>query len=121
MADINVTPLVDVMLVLLVIFMVTAPMMVQGVDINLPATSAPPLQVSDEPLVLSITAEQGLYIGTTRIPKERLVQMLSANAKLQKEKEIMLKADRQLSHGFVMGIMAKVKESGVERIGVMTE
>ena len=124
MSDINVTPLVDVMLVLLIIFMVTAPLITQGVQVDLPKTSAQPLEGTDKKLVLTVTKEKKLFIGTNEdnpIPIERLEELLTANARLQAEKELYLHADRTLEYGFVIDIMARLRKAGVEKLGMVTD
>ena len=121
MSEINVTPMVDVMLVLLVIFMVTAPLIQQGVKVDLPAVKAPTMDVKEERVVLTLTKEQRIYIGKTEIPYKLLKDRLVGNIKLQKDKEIYLHADRALAYGFVVDIMAIVKEAGVEQMGMVTD
>jgi biopolymer transport protein TolR len=123
-SDINVTPLVDVMLVLLIIFMVTAPLITQGVPVNLPQTKAETLPGDDKKLILTITADKKIFIGSNAdnvIPYEELETKLRANARLQQEKELYLHADRKLEYGFVVDIMATVKRAGVETLGMVTD
>jgi biopolymer transport protein TolR len=122
MSDINVTPLVDVMLVLLIIFMITAPMMSQGVEVNLPETEhATPLEANEDRLLLTITAEQRAYLGTSEIPMDRIAELLATNARLQKEKEIYLHADHQLPYGVVVKVMAAAKKGGAESMAMVTD
>ncbi|MEM6733547.1 MAG: ExbD/TolR family protein [Myxococcota bacterium] len=121
MSEINVTPLVDVMLVLLIIFMVTAPFIQQGVDVDLPETNAPSLNVDEERLILTIRKDRSLFIGEVEIPYEEIETKLAANVKLQREKELYLHADRGLPYGFVVDIMAKLKSAGVENLGMVTD
>lgn len=121
MSDINVTPLVDVMLVLLIIFMVTAPFIQQGVDVDLPQTNAPSLNVDEERLVLTVRKDRKLFIGEDELAYERMSEALRANPKLQEEKELYLHADRALPYGYVVDIMAKLKEAGVENLGMVTD
>jgi biopolymer transport protein TolR len=123
-SDINVTPLVDVMLVLLIIFMVTAPLITQGVDVDLPKTKAQSLEGTDKKTVLTITKDKKIYIGTNAenaIPYEQLVEKLKHNDKLQREKEIYLHADQKLEYGFVVQVMARVREAGIEKLGMVTD
>jgi len=120
MSEINVTPFVDVMLVLLVIFMVTAPMMMQGMDVNLPETSAPPVERSDEKMVLSLTKDKRIYLGEAEIDRERLLEVLGSNARLKKDKEILLNADQGLSYGFVVEVMSELRKAGVVNINMVT-
>jgi biopolymer transport protein TolR len=124
MSEINVTPLVDVMLVLLIIFMVTAPLITQGVPVDLPVTAAPPLEGTEDKLVLTLTEDRQIFIGTNEdnpIPVETLEEKLAANAKLQAEKELYLHADRSLDYGFVVDVMAIVKRAGVVKLGMVTD
>src|SRR5437899_1529395 len=124
-SDINVTPLVDVMLVLLIIFMVTAPLISQGVEVQLPKTKAEPLPAdSDKKLVLTLTQDKKIYIGSNAenpIPYEELEAKLKANTRIQTDKELYLHADRKLEYGYVVDIMAKVKAAGVEHLGMVTD
>jgi len=124
MSDINVTPLVDVMLVLLIIFMVTAPLITQGVEVDLPKTKAEALEGTDKKMVLTVTKAKKIFIGTNSdnpIPYEVLEERLKANAKLQAEKELYLHADRTLEYGFVIDVMAKLRRAGVEKLGMVTD
>lgn len=121
LADINVTPMVDVMLVLLIIFMVTAPFIQQGVAVDLPQTKAPTLDVDEDRLVLTVTKERKLFIGETEIPYTQLREKLVGNAKLAKDKQLYLHADRNLTYGYVVDIMAIVKEAGVSNLGMVTD
>ena len=124
MSEINVTPLVDVMLVLLIIFMVTAPLISQGVPVDLPVTQAQPLEGTDKKMVLTLTKERRIFIGSNEenpIPYEELEAKLQANAKLQNEKELYLHADRSLEYGFVVDVMALIKRAGVTKLGMVTD
>lgn len=121
MADINVTPMVDVMLVLLIIFMVTAPLITQGVPVALPQTQAPTMDVKENRMVLTLTHEQKIYIGEVELPYAELKQKLLENIKLREDKEVYLHADRNLSYGFVVDVMAIMKEAGVENLGMVTD
>lgn len=123
-SDINVTPLVDVMLVLLIIFMVTAPLITQGVDVQLPKTKAQPLEGTDKKMVLTLTKDKQIFIGTNRdnpIKFEELLEKLKHNEKLQAERELYLHADHKLEYGFVVQVMAQVREAGVEKLGMVTD
>jgi biopolymer transport protein TolR len=124
LTEINVTPLVDVMLVLLIIFMVTAPLIQQGVDVNLPEARAKPVEAEEQKLVLSIKADKTLYLGTSedaaRIPFERLEEKLRGNARAMKDKELYLHADKALPYGFVVDVMATVQRAGVVNVGMIT-
>ena len=122
MSEINVTPLVDVMLVLLIIFMITAPMMSQGVEVDLPETSdAAPLEATEDKLMLTITKDQRAYLGTSEIPMDRISELLSTNARLKKEKEIFLHADHELPYGVVVKVMAAAKKGGAESMAMVTD
>ena len=123
-SDINVTPLVDVMLVLLIIFMVTAPLITQGVPVDLPQTQAQPLEGTDKKLVMTLTKDRQIFIGTNEdnpIPLEGLDEKLAANARLQRDKELYLHADRSLDYGFVVDVMAAIKRAGVTKLGMVTD
>ncbi len=121
MSEINVTPLVDVMLVLLIIFMVTAPLIQQGVAVDLPKTRAPTLDVHEDRVVLTITRDQRIYLGETEIPYAQLRNKVTDNLKLRHDKEIYLHADRALPYGFVVDVMAIIKDAGVENLGMVTD
>ncbi|HLV59970.1 MAG TPA: ExbD/TolR family protein [Fredinandcohnia sp.] len=122
LSEINVTPLVDVMLVLLIIFMVTAPLMQQGVKVDLPEARAQPIEASDQPrLVLSATADRRIFIGDAPVELEELEEKLRHNPKAQADKEIYLHADRNLPYGFVMELMAAVQRAGIPAMGMITD
>ena len=121
MADINVTPLVDVMLVLMIIFMVTAPLIQRGVDVDLPAADAQPMAADEYISVLSITKEQKVFLGEAEIPFEELETKIRLNQKLQSEKELYLHADRNLPYGIVVDVMATLKNAGIENLGMVTD
>jgi biopolymer transport protein TolR len=121
MTDINVTPLVDVMLVLLIIFMVTAPLIQSGVKVDLPKASAQQMEHSEEKLVLTITRDRRVLLGNTEIPPADLETKLRTNARIQKDKELYLHADRSLPYGQVVEIMAVARRAGVESLGMITE
>ena len=121
LSDINVTPLVDVMLVLLIIFMVTAPLIQSGVKVDLPRASAQQMEHSEEKLVLTITRDRRVFLGTTEIPPAELEAKLSTNARLKKDKELYLHADRSLPYGQVVEVMAVARRAGVESLGMITD
>jgi biopolymer transport protein TolR len=124
LSEINVTPLVDVMLVLLIIFMVTAPLIQQGVEVNLPDARARTVDAQEQKLVLSIKADRSLWLGTTedaaRIPYDRLEERLRANARAQKDRELFLMADQALPYGYVVDVMATVQRAGITNVGMIT-
>jgi len=121
MTDINVTPLVDVMLVLLIIFMVTAPLIQSGVKVDLPRASAQQMEHAEEKLVLSITRDRRVFLGGVEIAPADLETKLASNARVQKDKELYLHADRSLPYGQVVEIMAVARRAGVESLGMITE
>jgi biopolymer transport protein TolR len=120
-SEINVTPLVDVMLVLLIIFMVSAPMMTTGIEIDLPKTQAPHLDVEQEKLLLTITKEQKVFLGETEVPYDSLEQALTTNTRLQQERELYLQADEAVPYGFVAKVMALIRKGGIEKLGLVTD
>lgn len=119
--EINVTPLVDVMLVLLIIFMVSAPMMTTGIDIELPKTRAPRMDLDEEKLILSIDADQKVYLGETEVPFDSLEQALTTNERMQREKEIYIQADETVPYGYVAKVMALIRRAGIEKLGLVTD
>jgi len=121
MSQINVTPLVDVMLVLLVIFMVTAPMMQQGVQVNLPKAETKALKSPEEAVVVSIEKNGRLFIDKAEISPDDLKTKLAAIFVNRAKKEVFLKADRDVPYGEVVKAMAEIKRAGVERLGMVTE
>ncbi len=121
MSDINVTPFVDVMLVLLIIFMVTAPMMIQGVNIALPQTTSKPLESEQEPLVVNINDQGKIFIIDTEVPFDRLQSQLGNMVRARGDNTVYLRADKKLSYGVVVRVMAEIKRAGIEKLGMVTE
>jgi biopolymer transport protein TolR len=121
MADINVTPFVDVMLVLLIIFMVTAPMMVQGLDVALPQVTSKPLETKEEQLMISINKDQQVYINDFQVTADTVQDKLSKILQGRVNPEVYLKADREVPYGTVAMVMAQIKDAGVEKLGMVTE
>lgn len=121
MADINVTPLVDVMLVLLVIFMVTAPMLQTGIDVNLPKVTAKSVDVAEEKIVLTINGAREVFINRRRLELSELGAKLQSIFAGRIDREIYLRADRNVPYGFVVEIMAEARKAGVEKLGMITE
>lgn len=120
MSDINVTPLVDVMLVLLIIFMVTAPMMMQGVDVSLPETTSEPLNSEQEHLVITIDKDNKVYINDYQVTVDFLKEKLAKILEGRRDREVFLKADKDISYGTVVQVMAEIKGAGVEKLGMVT-
>ncbi|MDX9731537.1 MAG: biopolymer transporter ExbD [Bdellovibrionales bacterium] len=120
MSEINVTPLVDVMLVLLIIFMITAPMMQQGLEIELPETAASGVSTSEEPFVLIINRSKRITAGGQAIPKAELRTRLAAIFEKRPNKQIYLQADKSVDYGFVAETMAEIRAAGIHNIGLVT-
>jgi biopolymer transport protein TolR len=120
LADINVTNLVDVVLVLLIIFMITAPMMQSGVDIKLPKSTESPRDVSTG-IVVSITKDQQIYIDNYKIPKGQFEARLKTIKEVKKYRPIYIRADEKVPYGVVMDIMSQIKKMGIENVGLVTE
>ncbi len=120
-SDINVTPLVDVMLVLLIIFMVTAPMMIHGVKVNLPITESKSIKSEEDPLILSITKKRLIFIEDYNVAFDALKGKLKKIVANRAGKEILLQADKDVPYGFVMKVMSQVKEAGISKVGMITE
>ena len=121
MSDINVTPLVDVMLVLLIIFMVTAPMMMQGVEVNLPQTTAKSIKTREDPLILTINKKREIYLEDRQIGLKNLENKVKTIFKYRRNKELLLRADREVPYGFVIKVIAGVKRAGIDKLGMITE
>jgi biopolymer transport protein TolR len=122
LADINVTPLVDVMLVLLIIFMVTAPMLHQGISVALPKTQTTNLRTNlEDPIVLSISREGLYYINETPVARGLLKDRLRAILRGRREKAVLLKADRSLAYGTVIETLDLLNRMGIESLGMITE
>lgn len=119
-SQINVTPLVDVMLVLLVIFMVTAPIIQQGVQVNLPQAKAGAIPGKEEQLVVAITRNGRIYLNDNPMTLAELGQKLRAIHQLQRDKEVYLRADQDVRYGVVMKTITEIKQAGIERLGMVT-
>lgn len=120
-SEINVTPFVDVMLVLLIIFMVTAPLMTEGLDVNLPVTEAVDTIPTDtENLILSITKDGTMYLGKTKVSMDSLDRVLAQTVTKQK-KQLFLQADKDVPYGLVVQVMGQAKAAGIEDLGVIAE
>ncbi|HKA88718.1 MAG TPA: biopolymer transporter ExbD [Haliangiales bacterium] len=120
-SEINVTPLVDVMLVLLIIFMVTAPMLNSGVDLELPQAEAAPVPDDAGKLILSLDKKGKVFLGETPVKWEDLETKLASNAKVQADKELYIEADKNLPYGLVIQVMATARKAGVAKILMMTD
>ncbi|MEE8432361.1 MAG: protein TolR [Candidatus Desulfatibia sp.] len=121
MSDINVTPFVDVMLVLLVIFMVTAPMMMQGVDVVLPETNSEQLIPRKEHLIITINKQNQVYINDYQVELDFLREKLIKIFEGREDREVFLRADKDISYGVVVFVMSEIKGAGVEKLGMVTE
>ena len=123
MSEINVTPFVDVMLVLLVVFMITAPLLSVGVPVNLPETSARPLQGSEEPLTITVDAEGKIWLQEAEVPLDELVPKLVAvvEARGDKEERIFVRGDRGITYGAVMQVMGTINAAGFRHVALVTE
>ncbi len=123
LSQINVTPFVDVMLVLLIIFMVTAPMMETGVEVNLPEVAdAPTLDQAKEPLIVSVTRDGGIAVGSSQVESpEKLMPVLRQILSTREEKEVFLEADRDVPYGRVVQVMAAIKGAGVSKVGMVAQ
>jgi len=120
MSDINVTPFVDVMLVLLIIFMVTAPMMVQGVNVSLPEASSEPLPSEQEHLLITIDKQNQIYINDYQVTMDYLQDKLANILAGRPDREIYLRADKGIPYGTVVQVMSEAKRAGIEKIGMVT-
>ena len=121
MADINVTPLVDVMLVLLIIFMVTAPMLTQGVDVNLPQANAKAMRADEERLVITVDANSRIFIGRQPVEFNRMSRTLKAIVSRRTDRQVFFRADRAVPYGFVVKVIAEARNAGIEKLGMVTE
>jgi biopolymer transport protein TolR len=122
LSEINVTPLVDVMLVLLIIFMVTAPMMMQGIDVKLPETSAPAIPSEEERLVVTVAGDRKIYINEYAVDLDTLGPKLAAIYRNQQGHQgVFLRADENVPYGYVVQVMATIRSNGIEKIGMVTE
>ena len=120
-SQINVTPLVDVMLVLLVIFMVTAPIIQQGVEVSLPKVKAQALPGKEEQFVVSITRGSEIYLNDSKLSADELTDKLKAISQERPDREVFIRADDQVPYGEVIRTMAAIKSAGIENVGMVTE
>jgi len=120
MSDINVTPFVDVMLVLLIIFMVTAPMMVQGVDVDLPKATSKALKGGEDRLIISVDEQSKVFINEQVVSVEFLTKKLGAILENFDKNNVYLRADKKVSYGVVVNVISKIKKAGVDSLGMIT-
>ncbi len=121
-SEINVTPFVDVMLVLLIIFMVTAPLMTQGIDVKLPETSAPAIPAEKERVMVTVSKDERILIDEYPVDLESLGPKIAAIYQNQQGKQgVFLRADASLPYGFVIKVMGIIREAGIDQIGMVTE
>lgn len=120
MSEINVTPFVDVMLVLLVIFMVTAPMMQQGLDVNLPKTSSTGVALNEDPFVLTVDADGKIKAGGTALDTKNLSSKIKAIFETRKNKQIYIQADKKVDYGTVAYVMGEIRVAGITNISLIT-
>ncbi len=118
--EINMTPFVDVVLVLLIIFMVTAPLLEQGIKLNLPVAKGGSLDKEEEPVVISLKEDEAVFINSQSVTQQNLDKRIELMFKGRKDKNIFIKADAKLPYGFVAKIISKIKQGGVEKIGLVT-
>lgn len=123
LAEINITPLVDVILVLLIVFMVTAPLLSQGLDINLPMASSPAIERTDQDVTLTISKEGGLYLQDDKTPYtlENLDRKIATVFSHRDKREIFIRADDGVNYGLVVKAVSLLKKSGIERVGLVTQ
>ncbi len=121
MSDINVTPMVDVMLVLLIIFMVAAPLLQVGVPIELPQAKGKQLQSSQEPLAISVKADGSVYIGETPVSLDEIAPKLKAIAKNGYDEQIFVRGDKGVTYGIIMRVMGRISAGGFRKVSLVTE
>ena len=121
LAEINVTPLVDVMLVLLIIFMVTAPLMTSGVPVDLPKTNAQPINNDSEPLTVSLNAAGKIFLQDQEVTAEELVPKLQAIAKNNPERRIFVRGDKDIAYGKIMQVMGTITQGGFTKVALLAE
>ncbi len=123
LAEINITPLVDVILVLLIVFMVTAPLLSQGLDINLPMASAPAIERTDQDVTLTVSKDGGLYLQDDKTPYtlENLDRKIATIFNHREKREIFIRADDGVNYGLVVKTVSLLKKSGIERVGLVTQ
>ena len=121
MAEINVTPMVDVMLVLLIVFMVTAPLLTTGVPVDMPKAEARAIKDDDnKPLEVTITKDNLLYVGETKVERDRLIELLTAMTNNDPERRIYIRADQALSYGMVMEVLGGLNKAGFRKVALLS-
>lgn len=120
-SEINITPMVDVMLVLLIIFMVTSPMLVGGVEVDLPETKSPNISGESKPLVVSLDKNGKIYLFETEVPKNQLVEKLKEITKEKKDSRIFVKGDKNVSYGTVAEVMGLIQHSGYAKVALISD
>jgi len=121
LSDINVTPLVDVVLVLLIIFMVTAPMLQMGIDVNLPRVKSKSIDVTEEKLVLTVNGAREIYINKYKTSMTDLSAKLESIFANRIDREVFMRADKTVPYGFVVEVMSEIRKAGVDKLGMITE
>jgi biopolymer transport protein TolR len=121
LSQINVVPLVDIVLVLLIIFMITAPMLEEGIDVNLPKVEASGLPTPQEPVIITINEKGDIYINSKKLKPAELGKKLEAIFKRRKDDMVLLKADAKIPYGVVAATMAEIRKAGIVKIGMVTE
>jgi len=121
LSDINVTPLVDVVLVLLIIFMVTAPMLQMGIDVNLPRVKSKSIDVTEEKLVLTVNGAKEIYINKYKTSMTDLSAKLESIFANRIDREVFMRADKTVPYGFVVEVMSEIRKAGVDKLGMITE
>jgi biopolymer transport protein TolR len=121
LSQINVTPFVDVMLVLLIIFMVTAPMMQAGIDVELPKVEASAISTPDEPIVITIDSKERIHLGKKVVTAKDLGKRLEAINKARPGRTVLLRADEKVPYGVVVDTIAAVRKAGIDKVGMVTE
>jgi biopolymer transport protein TolR len=120
LSEINVTPLVDVMLVLLIMFMVTTPLMQQGIEVDVPKTSSSGVEMTDEPFLIVIHKDRRIEAGKSKLELSNMREKLRAIFKSRKNKQVYIQADRQVDYGLVAEAMAEIRSAGITNIGLIT-
>lgn len=121
LSEINVTPMVDVFLVLLIIFMVTAPLLQHGIDVQLPLERSKALKTEQQPIVVTVTKKRRMYLNRKRVTLEGLERQLRLVARARPDEVVFLRADRNVAYGAVIEAMAAVRRAGIERLGMVTQ